>query len=137
MKNTETATYKFQSKRSIINDVESILTKLNETAGIPEERFINFQIAVSEALINCIVHGNKEDAKKFVYVKIQNLKDLIKIFVKDEGHGFEPGNIPDPTDVDNLYKEHGRGIFIIKSLVDDFEINSGTGGTEFVLTMNK
>ena len=137
MKNTETTNYKFQSKRSIINDVESILAKLNETAGIPEERFINFQIAVSEALINCIVHGNKEDSNKSVYVRIQNLKDFLKIFVKDEGCGFEPENIPDPTDVDNLYKEHVRGIFIIKSLVDGLEINSGKGGTEFVLTMNK
>lgn len=137
MENSEVSNYKFQSSRKVINDVEDVLSKLNKKAGIPEERFINFQIAVSEALINCIVHGNKEDINKSVFVKIEHLKDYLRIYVKDEGNGFEPDNIPDPTDVNNLYKESGRGIFIIKSLVDDFKCNSGTGGTEFILTMNK
>lgn len=137
MKNKELKSYKFESSRKVINEVEEILTGLNKEMKIPEERFINFQIAVSEALINCIVHGNKEDKNKFVSVKIENLKESVKIYIKDEGGGFDFRDIPDPTDMDNLYKEHGRGIFIIKSLVDNLECKSGDKGTEFILTMNK
>jgi len=137
MKNKEIKSYKFESNRKVINDVEEILTDLNKEIKIPEERFINFQIAVSEALINCIVHGNKEDKNKFVTVKIENLNDSVKIYIKDKGSGFDFSDIPDPTEISNLYKEHGRGIFIIKSLVDNFECVSGAGGTEFILTMNK
>jgi serine/threonine-protein kinase RsbW len=137
MKNNEIKSYKFESSRNVINDVEEMLTDLNKEIKIPEERFINFQIAVSEALINCIVHGNKEDKNKFVTVKIENLKDALKIYIQDKGSGFDFCDIPDPTDISNLYKEHGRGIFIIKSLVDNLECKSGPEGTEFILTMNK
>ncbi|MBN1632948.1 MAG: ATP-binding protein [Ignavibacteria bacterium] len=137
MKDKKVKSYKFESRRRIINDVERILTDMNEEMKIPEDKFVNFQIAVSEALINCIVHGNQENINKSIFVKIENLKDYLKIYVKDEGSGFDFNDIPDPTDTDNLYKEHGRGIFIIKSLVDNLEINSGAKGTEFILTMNK
>lgn len=104
---------------------------------MPMEKFINFQIASSEAIVNAIVHGNKQNPDKKVYVDITTDGNKIELQIKDEGEGFDVEELPDPTDESNLYKESGRGIFIIKSLLDEFTINSNSSGTVMILTMNK
>jgi len=137
MENELVKKYVFKSRRDIINDVEDILKNAGSELNFSEEKFINLQIAVSEALVNCIVHGNKEDVKKKVFVTLIQNKDSLQISVKDEGNGFDFEKLPDPTDESNLYKEHGRGIYIMKLLVDKFECKSDSGGTEFILAINK
>lgn len=101
------------------------------------EKFINLQIACSEALVNAIVHGNKEDESKKVHTNIFYNEIIMTVRIKDEGTGFNVEELPDPTSNENLLKESGRGIFIIRSLVDDFQCNSSSNGTEFVLTVKK
>lgn len=126
-----------ESNRKEIPSVESILIKLNSEFGLDEERFINFQIAVSEALVNAIVHGNKLDSGKKVHINILVEEKKMTVKIKDEGEGFDFNSLPDPTIGDNIYKEHGRGIFIIKSLVDEFIWTSDREGTEMILTVFK
>ncbi len=101
------------------------------------EKFINFQIASSEAIVNAIVHGNKQNPEKKVFVEIITDENKLELRIKDEGEGFDMAKLPDPTDESNLYKESGRGIFIIKSLLDEFYIDSSSEGTSMVLVMNK
>ena len=101
------------------------------------ERFINLQIAVSEALVNAIVHGNKENPSKKVHVIINYDKDMIEVKVKDEGDGFDISMLPDPTNEENLLKESGRGVYIIMSLVDEFSFDSNDSGTEMSLVIRK
>jgi len=101
------------------------------------EKFINLQIASSEALVNAIVHGNKENESKKVFIDIITTENALELRIKDEGEGFEMEKLPDPTDESNLYKEHGRGIYIIRSLVDEFHIESDHTGTRMVLLMTK
>ena len=118
-----------QSKRSEINKLEDLLYTLNEFYGINQERFINFQIAVSEALINAIVHGNKESAEKRVLVDIYENEESLEVVVKDEGEGFNQNKLPDPTETENLNKESGRGVYIMKMLTDGYECSTDETGT--------
>ncbi len=128
---------KYKSNRKSVADLENLLIEHKAEINLPEEKFVNLQIAVSEAILNAIVHGNKEISEKNVYVKIENDERKITISIKDEGKGFDVNTLPDPTKSENLYKEHGRGIFIIKSLVDIFDCISDSNGTEIIITMLK
>jgi serine/threonine-protein kinase RsbW len=126
-----------KSDRSEILKFEKVLEDVNKEFKLNPDRLINYQIAISEALVNAIIHGNKENPEKKVFIEISyNEKSLITK-IKDEGEGFIMEDIPDPTENNNLLKEHGRGIYIIKSLVDKFECHSTGNGTEFILTIVK
>jgi serine/threonine-protein kinase RsbW len=125
------------SQRSEIIKIERLLENINKDFGLSEEKYVNLQIALSEALINAIVHGNKENPHKRVHIEFSYSENYITVKIKDEGEGFKPENIPDPTNSENLFKEHGRGLFIMKSLVDKFECIPGEEGTEFRLTVTK
>ena len=125
------------SQRSEIGKFEEVLARVNEETMFEIERFINLQIAVSEALVNAIVHGNKENPSKKVHVIINYDKDMIEVKVKDEGDGFDISMLPDPTNEENLLKESGRGVYIIMSLVDEFSFDSNDSGTEMSLVIRK
>ncbi len=126
-----------ESNRNEIRKFELLLEKSNEEFNLPVERFINLQIACSEALINAIVHGNRESEVKKVYTEIAYDDRSLFVKINDEGDGFDISRLPDPTSNENLLKEHGRGIYIIRSLVDDFRCSSSENGTEFILTVKK
>lgn len=125
------------SDRNEIRKFESRLEEINGAINLPPEKFINFQIACSEALVNAIVHGNNESPDKKVFMTIEYDETSIKIKIRDEGSGFNIESLPDPTSSENLLKESGRGIFIIRSLVDEFKCSSSGDGTEFTLCINK
>lgn len=85
---------------------------------------VEIEVALREALVNAIVHGNEEDPNKFVYVKCRCTRDgEVSITVEDEGNGFEHETVPDPTSPDNRLRSNGRGIHLIRMLMDeaDFE----------------
>lgn len=126
-----------KSDRSEVHKVEQILARLNQKLHFREDRFINLQIAVSEAVVNAIVHGNNEDPGKKVHVIVNYTDDMIEIKVRDEGGGFDISTLPDPTNDENLLKESGRGVYIIMSLVDEFYCNSDDKGTEMGLVIRK
>lgn len=125
------------SDRAEILKFEKVLEKINIEFKLNLDRLVNYQIAISEALVNAIIHGNKENPEKKVHVEISYNEKKLVTKIKDEGKGFILEDIPDPTENNNLLKEHGRGIYIIKSLVDKFECHSTKNGTEFILTIVK
>lgn len=114
-----------------------MLEQANQKFNLTVEKFINLQIACSEALINAIVHGNEEDESKNVYTNIEMNELKMSVRIKDEGKGFKVEELPDPTSNENILKENGRGIYIIRSLVDEFTCNSSENGTEFILVVRK
>jgi serine/threonine-protein kinase RsbW len=126
-----------ESSRSEVSRIEGLLGEINSDFKLEMERFINFQIAASEALVNAIVHGNKEDKNKKVYVDISQGDKELQIKIKDEGSGFDVNKVPDPTNEENILKENGRGIYIIRSLVDEFKCESSAKGTEMTLKVIK
>ena len=125
------------SDRSEVQKFEQLLESVNKEFCLETERFINFQIACSEAIINAIVHGNRENPDKHVHTEVAYNSATITAVIKDEGDGFNVDELPDPTSEENLFKESGRGIFIIRSLVDKFECTSSDSGTKFILSMIK
>lgn len=133
----ENLTLILKSNRNEIRRFEVMLEQANLKFNLAAEKFVNLQIACSEALINAIVHGNKEDESKSVFTNIEMNELKMSVRIKDEGDGFNIEQLPDPTLNENILKESGRGIYIIRSLVDDFECNSSEKGTEFILTVIK
>jgi serine/threonine-protein kinase RsbW len=87
---------------------------------------IEIEVALREALVNAIVHGNEEDPNKLVYVKCRCTRDgEVSITVEDEGNGFEHEAVPDPTSPNNRQRTHGRGIYLIRTLMDEVDFEQG------------
>ena len=105
--------------------VEGKLRKL----GVDKNKLADIAISVTEAVTNAVVHGNKNDLKKKVFVKLKAASSRVEITVEDEGNGFDLESIQNPIEEGNLLKEVGRGIFILKSLMDkvDFIIQPQKG----------
>ena len=80
----------------------------------PEDEILKIKLAFDELLVNAIIHGNKEDQTKKVKIKIAVSENMTEFSIEDEGSGFKPENIPDPTADDNLLKPSGRGLLIIE-----------------------
>ena len=109
--------------------VESALKKLNYN---PDDRD-NVVIAATEAISNAIIHGNRNNPNKKVSIVVKGFRNRIEIHVKDEGIGFEPKKLANPLAPENLLRESGRGIFILKSLMDKVDYHFSKNGTEIVL----
>jgi serine/threonine-protein kinase RsbW len=94
-------------------------------AGHRTTQTIRFRLRVvlSEALSNAIVRGNSEDETKSVYVEAELVPDAIRVSVTDEGPGFDPETVPEPLTPEQLDEAGGRGLFLIRKLVDDVQFN--------------
>ena len=117
--------------------IESLLYKANEEFCCMEDRFRNILIAVSELVMNAIVHGNKEEESKKVRVTVEYDKDIMRIKIVDEGGGFDFDKSLKAKLPDDVMKESGRGLYIVKSLIDEVETRDTGQGTEIILTMRK
>lgn len=126
----------FRSDKSSMSEVEPLLGDLKQRVEIPDDRFYNLLIAVTEAFNNAIVHGNKLNPDKIVEVKITTNDKCIRIVIKDEGKGFDPDKVADPREPENLLKENGRGVFLIRSLIDEVHYSTTTQGTTIEMVFN-
>ena len=115
--------------------VEEFVNYFCKDVNLPDEKLANIFLAITEATTNAIIHANKCDINKIVTIDayVENSKLIIKI--KDEGEGFEPGNIPDPTEPENLLKDSGRGIYLMRVYMDDMEYKRTSSGMELVFTI--
>ena len=122
-----TALYTLQLPSSInsITKLESFIDELSEKLGFSDEIYANVLTCLSEAVVNSIIHGNRENPNKKVYINLEIIEHKRLIFtVSDEGNGFDFNNLPDPTAPENLENLTGRGVFIIKKLADQCIFNS-------------
>ena len=101
-----------------------------QSCGITEEAAFGITMAVREAVTNAMVHGNQEDETKSVEVTFSCLGNALEIEISDQGEGFDPASVPDPTEPANILKTSGRGIFLMRSFMDEVEWFAGPeGGT--------
>ena len=112
-----------RSDKRELRKVEFFLSTVFEENNLPTEQFNRVLLCLSEAVVNSIDHGNKNDTRKNVYIEIECISGKISIKIRDEGDGFDYTNIEDPTLKQNIRVETGRGIYIIKSLADEFNFN--------------
>jgi len=124
-----------ESSLARLGDVEALAEKAADIVHFTEEERDSLAIAVTEAVSNAIVHGNREDKKKRVQVTFEVDKDRVRVSVRDQGAGFDPAQVSNPLDPENLLKESGRGIFILSALMD--EVNFDFSGAGTLLTMTK
>ena len=113
---------------------EEIVRRVTATAGFGEESEHQIEMALHESMINAIWHGNKNDASKSVWLRFEIYKDRLEIRVRDQGNGFNIAEVPDPCSTENLLKVSGRGIFLIRTFMDEFHVKHLPGsGTEVTL----
>lgn len=135
---TETLELSIESKIEFVDMVSSVVKSVSTKMGFEEDDTNWIELAVHEAVINAITHGNKHAADKQVDVKFVIEKDVLTIYVRDQGEGFDLNQLPDPTDADNLLKPSGRGIFYMRTFMDEIEHSSHPeGGSVVRLTKRK
>ena len=123
--NTSLYTLQLPSRIDSITIVENFIDELSAKYGFSDELYANVLTCLSEAVINAIVHGNRESLEKKVYINLEVIEDKRLIFtISDEGDGFDFNNLPDPTAPENIENLTGRGVFIIKKLADQCIFNS-------------
>ncbi len=117
---------KLKSCPSQIGSVETFVKKLMCNCKFDQKVYDNILISLTEAVNNAIIHGNREDVSKFVSVDCEERKQEVVIRISDEGKGFNPHQVPDPTLPHNLECCGGRGVFIMKELSDEIKfLDSG------------
>ena len=121
------------SERKSLAIVEPILFQLKDFLGIQDDKFYNIMIAVTEAVNNALNHGNKLNPEKVVTFDVIANNSEIHIKVKDQGNGFNPDEVADCLEPENLLKSSGRGVFIIKELMDYAEFVSDSNGTQVTM----
>lgn len=114
--------------------VESLIDNVCMQMGVGES-FGNVLIAVTEAVNNAILHGNKNNDNASVFIKTAEANQSFCFSIEDEGMGFDFNTLPDPTAPENIEKENGRGIFLMKNLADEVEFDNN--GKRVIIYFNK
>ena len=117
------------STQEYLPDVDIFIEGILRGYGINESIIADIAIAVSELVNNAIDHGNKKNEEKRVTVTIEKNSEAVSLTVTDEGTGFNPDELDDPLAEENLLKVVGRGIFIVRSLMDTVDISLTKEGT--------
>jgi serine/threonine-protein kinase RsbW len=135
---TETVELSIDSKIELVETVGSVAKDLIAKVGFGEEDAGWIELAVHEAVINAITHGNKSVEAKQVDVKFVVETDRFIVFVRDRGAGFDLSSLPDPTDPQNLLNPSGRGILYMRTFMDEVEHSMHPdGGTVVRMTKDK
>jgi serine/threonine-protein kinase RsbW len=115
--------------------INSVAEEVSGQMGFDEEARNAITISVIEAGTNAIQHGNGEDSSKPTEVLFRKESDRLTVVVRDQGRGFDPANLKDPLAKENMFSASGRGIYILRSFMDevDFRFASQNGGTECLL----
>jgi len=127
------------SEVRLVDLVHEVSQKLAELAGFSPDDALNVGLAVREAVINAILHGNKNDPSRNVDIRL-DLPEAggIQVKIRDQGDGFNPEATPDPTDDEHVLNASGRGILMIQAFVDNVTFRFEEGrGTEITLVKNK
>jgi serine/threonine-protein kinase RsbW len=130
----ETVERSLDSTLESVDSAEELATKMAERAGLEDEDLMKIGMAVRESMVNAVVHGNRYNANKKVRFSVAHTTDRFTIRIADEGEGFDVESLPDPLAPENLLRTSGRGIFLIRSFMDEFDIRRGdAGGMEVTL----
>jgi len=122
------------SQLTNINKVRFFLDEFFKEICLEKNHFNRVLLGISEAVNNSIVHGNGLDIRKNVFLEVKYFNRQLSIQVKDEGRGFDLNCISDPTCLENLRKENGRGIFLLRKMAD--EVDYTDGGSSVMIKFN-
>jgi serine/threonine-protein kinase RsbW len=129
----------FQSTYEMLDFVQVVSDHIGRLAGLDDDSVHWVGVAVRESVINAIKHGNAGDRRKRVHVEFTPLSGspALAVTVRDEGTGFDPADLPDPLAPENILKSSGRGIFLIRSFMDEVELRTAPQGGMEVLMVKR
>jgi len=125
--------YTLESTLETVESAEQAASRIAVESGFDDDDVMKISMAVREAAINAVLHGNAYDPVKKVSVDFETTASDLIITIRDQGHGLDVNKIPDPLAPENLLKTSGRGIFIIRSFMDEVQIQPSQTGTEIKL----
>jgi len=125
--------YTLDSTLETVDNAEQAASEIAAANGFGEDEVLQIAMAVREAAVNAVLHGNAYDPEKKVLLDFERVKGDLIITIRDQGKGLDLGKIPDPLSPENLLKTSGRGIFLIRSFMDEVEIHPSQTGTEIKL----
>ena len=127
----KTTELRLPSRIEVVEEVATAIAGIIKSSEFEEEAAFGIDLAVREAVTNAVLHGNNADESKFIEVILKSSEEFIEISVHDQGAGFNPNEVPDPTDEENILKTDGRGIFFMRNFMDevDWQINPQGGTT--------
>jgi serine/threonine-protein kinase RsbW len=129
----ETERLVISSDQNELTKVEKLSNRISKKVSLSEGKSDNLAIVLTELTNNAILHGNKNQPQKKVIIEVSYFDTYVKISVKDQGNGFDPTGLKDPRDPENIWKEGGRGIFLVKNLVDEVEFHPTKEGMKIVI----
>ena len=121
--------------RSIEHAVEYVMRHCSSCSECARRLNLNFRVGLTEALSNAMLYGNGSDPQKRVRVEVDVRVEELAVRVTDQGVGFDPTAVPDPTLPDNITKSGGRGIFLMKALMDEVRFNERGNSVTLVLRL--
>lgn len=121
------------SDPELLPELEEFIVNVAEESNLNKEKFNSLTLSFSEAASNSLLHGNKLDKSKKVKITVRVDDKQMTIIIKDEGKGFDISSVPDPTKPENILKDSGRGIHIMRSFLNDLRYNFTPTGTETIL----
>ena len=131
--NATRVSYTLDSTLASVNKAEQAAAEVAAKSGFDEDSGSRIAMAVREATVNAVLHGNRYDASKRVTVSFESTPDALSVTVRDEGTGLDPATLPDPLAPENLLKQSGRGIFLIRAFMDEIRFRTLSPGTEITM----
>jgi serine/threonine-protein kinase RsbW len=125
--------YTLDSTLETVDSAEQAATRIAVESGFGEDEVMQISMAVREAAVNAVLHGNAYDPDKKVKLDFERTGSDLVITIRDQGKGLDLARIPDPLAPENLLKTSGRGIFLIRSFMDEVQIHPSQTGTEIKL----
>ena len=117
-----------------VDSAEELAVGAARRAGFGEDDLMRIGMAVRESMVNAVVHGNRYNANKKVRFSVANNSERFTVRIADEGDGFDFSHLPDPRSPENLMSTSGRGIFLVRSFMDEFQVRHvDPAGTEVTL----
>lgn len=117
----ETTELSLPSRIDTVAAAAAAVAQFISRSGISEDAAFGIDMAVREAVTNAVIHGNSQDESKLVDITLKSSPDAVEISVHDQGSGFNPSEVPDPTAEENILKSSGRGIFFMRSFMDEVD----------------
>ena len=112
-----------ESTLESVDSAEQIVLQEAQALGLDDDDLYRVGIAIRESMVNAVVHGNRYNSRKKVHLKVVRAADRLTIVVGDEGEGFDPNAVPDPLAGENLLRGSGRGVMLMQSFMDEFQIS--------------
>ena len=114
-----------------VETAEDAVLRVAGEIGFPEDDLHQIGMAVRESMVNAVVHGNRYNSRKKVHLSVLKAPDRLTVVIADEGEGFDLNSLPDPLAEENLLRQSGRGLLLIRAFVDEFDVRRAQpGGTE-------